>query len=375
MGQTVKPLKTTHENSREHIRVLHITPSSKLGGGPEHLWQLVQNLPHHIESFIAAPCREPYWDRFLKAVGEERLIRIPQRRFSVRALWRLWRWAKAQNIQVVHSHGKGGGIYGRLLSLLLGKPSVHTFHGIHLPGSAPLAFIYLTLERFLCAVSRVCIAVSPGEKKLAESLKLGTGHLALVPNGVAVPETITPTRREPFEIVHVTRFDPVKNTPWLLPLAATLQKQGKQNFRFVIIGDGNGLEAMKKDVTEAGLAPHFTFTGEQTSVRPFFRGAGCYVSCSLREGLPLAVLEAQAEGVPCIVSDVTGNRDAVMDKETGFTFPLGDIDTAVQRLTELMDDTALWQRMSNTGHERVQKQFSVTRMAVETAELYKLTRP
>lgn len=352
------------------LRVLHIIPSSSVGGGPEHVWQLVRHLPPHVASFIAAPRREPYWPRFMEAVGENRMIEIPQRSFSLRALWKVRSFLMSRDIRLIHSHGKGGGLYGRPLAVLSGRASVHTFHGIHAPYPFPLDRVYLAGERLLCAASRYCIAVSPGEKLLAESLGLGGDRLAVVYNGVEVPVCVTPHEEETFTIVHATRFDPVKNTPWLQHLAAALAACGLERFRIVIAGDGTSRVDMEHAIAKAGLARYFLFAGEQGSLREIVKGAGCYVSCSSREGLPLAVLEAQAEGVPAVVSDVTGNRDAIEDGVTGMAFPFDDAAAAAAAVLRLAKEPGLRQRMGQAAHARALELFDVRTMAETTAALY-----
>lgn len=152
------------------MRILQVTASSLPGGGPEHLWQLARHLPREMECFIAAPRCDPYWPRFAETVGSERLFELPERRFSPSALARLARWARRQGIEIIHSHGKGAGVYGRPAALLAGARSIHTFHGIHLGYPQPLRSCYIHLERLLCAMSRTCIAVSPGEAEEARAL-------------------------------------------------------------------------------------------------------------------------------------------------------------------------------------------------------------
>ncbi|MDL2209425.1 glycosyltransferase [Desulfovibrio sp. OttesenSCG-928-O18] len=352
------------------LRVLHITASSELGGGPEHVWQLVRNLPDGVESFIAAPNREPYWPRFMETVGQSHLFAIPQRRFSLKSFFSLVRWLKAQRIDIIHSHGRGAGMYGRPLALLSGAKSIHTFHGVHPPGSPLRNWVYSLIERTLGRVSRVFISVSHGERDLAVSfLGLPADRVQHIPNGVTVSGVFPNVWGKPFSIVHVTRFDPVKNSSWLVSLACGLQAAGKQ-CRLVVIGEGEGRGAMQRAVKQAGVEDFFDFVGARQDVRSLMRGAGCYVSASHREGLPLAVLESQAEGVPGVLSDVVGNREAIENDVTGFLYQLNDVHGAVACIARLMEDAELWQRMSVAARQRAKEMFSVERMAEETASCY-----
>lgn len=356
------------------IRVLHITASSMIGGGPEHVWQLVRHLPANIVSFIAAPDCEPYGSRFAEAVGAERLYTVPQRKFSFASLWGLLQFIRNNRVEIIHSHGKGAGIYGRIAALLTHTTSVHTFHGIHLPKRRLARQAYLGLERTLCRVSRACITVSEGELIEAKALKLCQQKLFRILNGVEVPETRPfSVQPSPFSLVHVSRFDPAqKNSLWLVELALALRQADILQFcRFVLIGEGEELTELQRRISSAGLEDFFEILGNQPSTRPFLRGVGCLISTSRWEGLPLAVLEAQAEGVPAVVTDVVGNRDAIADGVTGFVYPLDDTTAAVAHIKSLLDDAALWYRMQAAAYMRAKTLFSVEQMAHETAAVYR----
>ncbi len=355
------------------LRVVHITASSLIGGGPEHVWQLLQHLPQkRIESYVAAPQKQPYWDRFVESAGLGRCQSIPQRRWSLAAFVRLVHWLREQRIQIIHSHGRGAGIYGRLASLVTGVPCVHSFHGIHVPQAALPRVLYLLEERILASVSRVNVTVSPSEGRLVVNFGLQGKRLLIIPNGVEVRGGFKPSPvPSPFTIVHVSRFDDAKNSDALVPIARAMRERGILDAcRFILVGDGAGRAKLEARLAAEDLLPYFLFTGPQNGIRLFLRGAGCYLSTSLGEGLPLAVLEAQAEGVPAVVSRVPGNVDAVIADETGLLFPLDDPEAAVACIQRIMDDALLRERMGLAAFEHVKANYTVERMAMIMADLY-----
>jgi len=355
------------------LRVAQITASSAIGGGPEHVWQLLRHLPDkRIECFVAAPRRRPYQERFESIVGSDRFLPLPQRRWSTVAFARLVRWLRARRIGLIHSHGRGAGLYGRLAALLTGIPCVHSFHGIHPPQGGLSRVAYLALERSLARMNRASVAVSPSEGRLAADLGLQGRRLLVIPNGVAVDDH--PARgplHSPFSVVHVSRFDAAKNSEALLPIAREMREQGLlERCRFLVVGEGEGRAPLEAALASEGLLRSFRFTGPLDEVRSLLHGAGCYLSTSRGEGLPLAVLEAQAEGLPVVASRVTGNVDAIVDGETGFLFPLDDARAAARGIRRLMDDAALRERMGLAAQRHVGERHDVRRMALAMAELY-----
>ena len=72
-----------------------------------------------------------------------------------------------------------------------------------------------------------------------------------------------------------------------------------------------------------------------------------------------AVLEAMAEGLPVVASDVTGNRALVVNEENGLLFPVGDKEALIRAALRLIEDQALRNRMGNAGKTRVFNQYSV----------------
>ena len=114
------------------VKILFITVRADFGGGPEHVYRLIDILTPEIEAFVACPKDYPYWDRYQKLLGSDHMIEIPHRKFAVLRLVYLLRYVRCKGIELIHSHGKGAGAYGRILAFLTRKPCVHTFHGVHI---------------------------------------------------------------------------------------------------------------------------------------------------------------------------------------------------------------------------------------------------
>ena len=113
------------------------------------------------------------------------------------------------------------------------------------------------------------------------------------------------------------------------------------------------------------------FTGEREDIPELLKAMDVGTLCSLySEGFSNAVLEMMAAGLPVVATDVGGNREAIVDGETGLLVPPGDSSKLAEAILRLLRDRELASRMGAAAHERVRKLFSMERMIEETEQLY-----
>ena len=131
------------------ITVLHLLPTSSPGGGPKQVYDLVRGLPtSEFDVAIGAPRDGVFFERF-QALGL-RVVEFPPGRLGLRHLLLAIRTIRELDIAIVHTHGKGPGLYGRLAAWWAGAASIHTFHGIHYAAYSRMGrWLYLMLERRL----------------------------------------------------------------------------------------------------------------------------------------------------------------------------------------------------------------------------------
>lgn len=355
-----------------------ITGRADPGGGPEHVFQLSRQLVRGGEVFIAAPNEHPYWPRYRELVGSEHLFEIPHRAFSWAVVKRLENWCRENEIDVVHSHGRAAGLYARLLSRRVARIRVHTPHGT-LQFKSVKDVIYWGADVLLARRTDLTIAVARSEREQLRRRLFLRSRLIDIPNGVNVAATtpnLAPRMTRPLRLVHVTRFIPQKNTEMVLAIMASLQDRGALDlFHVDVLGDGPERAAIEERARAMGLSAHITFHGAKDSIAPYLASAYGFLTTSRWEGMPLAVLEALAAGVPVVASDIAGNND-VVTREVGRLFPLGEPALAASHLLDLAQDVSQWQALAIAAAERVRSKFSVERMAADTrAEYLRLLAP
>ncbi|NYZ17918.1 glycosyltransferase [Azospirillum sp. RWY-5-1] len=127
-----------------------------------------------------------------------------------------------------------------------------------------------------------------------------------------------------------------------------------------VVGDGGARPALEAQAAALGLQTRVRFAGwlERTALPDAYRAADLFVFPSRDEGMPNVVLEAMATGLPVAATDIAGNRDLVVDGETGFLLPVDDVAALTAALERLAANPDLRRRMGAAGRRRVVERFS-----------------
>jgi glycosyltransferase involved in cell wall biosynthesis len=127
----------------------------------------------------------------------------------------------------------------------------------------------------------------------------------------------------------------------------------------VVVGDGLLRQRYVTLAESLGLSTRITFTGFREDVRPYYELASLCVLPSYKEGLPLVLLEAMAFGLPCIATDVGGNREIISDGVDGLIVPPGsaeELGTAIRRLIENEQERVA---IAGRARRRIEKSFDL----------------
>ena len=340
---------------------------------------LLRYAPSPLEAFVACPREAPYWGRFGALVGEDRLFEIPHRRFSLGRAAALVRFARWAGVDVLHSHGKGAGLYARFVAARTGLPCLHTPHGVHIGQYGALRRrLYVGYENLTCRwVSRV-LYVSDSERQAADRAGLWRGaDDRVIPNGVPFVEdnVIESWRRQwrekygwrdgQFVVATVTRFDVQKNMAVALEIAALLP-----GITFLWIGDGPERTSLLATARRRGIR-NIHSVGTVEDPRPLLAAADAYLSTSRWEGLPLAVLEAMSVGLPCVLSAVVGHIGLLVGDREGLFYPLSDAAAAAGRLQELNTRPQWAAGIAAAGRRRQAEDYEAIRCAGAIVDAYR----
>ncbi len=164
-------------------------------------------------------------------------------------------------------------------------------------------------------------------------------------------------RPDALVLATVARFDPVKRLDVLLRALPLLVRRVPET-QLLIVGDGEERKALHALAGALALGDRVVFAGAIPDAARVLPLVDLYVTASRREGLPTAVLEAMACGLPVLATEAPGHVDAVDPEVTGRLVPLDDAPGLAAAAAALLRDPALRARMGQAGRERVERRFS-----------------
>jgi glycosyltransferase involved in cell wall biosynthesis len=287
------------------------------------------------------------------------------------SIWQLFRAFQRSRPDVVHCHNKAATVRAAAAARLTGaRAIVSTRHGL-----APLPFRLRNELKFWITAAVLCdrvVAVCD-----AARLNMTTGarpvahKVVTIRNGAYPPHTGgEPTIATPgFTLVSVGRLARAKSFDTLLR-AVALARASVPDLALWIVGGGDEGPVLRQLCADLDLASAVRFCGERRDVGDWLRAADVFVLSSTTEGLPIAMLEAMAAGLPAIVTEVGALPELVALSGAGRTVPAGDVDSLARAIVEFADRrhelAALGERASGCYHAH----FTPGRMAEEYLTLY-----
>ncbi|HXT22244.1 MAG TPA: glycosyltransferase family 4 protein [Thermoanaerobaculia bacterium] len=210
--------------------------------------------------------------------------------------------------------------------------------------------------------------VAPSHATAAELRRdYGVADVEVIANGVPPGRQPPPHRREvPPVILYSGRLRTRKAVAVLLA-AMPRVLAAFPACRLVIVGDGEQGKRIAAAVRARGLTAHVDLAGVLPRAGAVARLAEADVFClpSTYEGLPLAILEAMAAGLPVVATAVSGNPEAVEDGVTGLLVPPESASALAEALIALLADPERRRRMGEAGRARVAERFGIDRIAAE----------
>lgn len=303
---------------------------------------------------------------------------------DIRSYFRVKKILHSFKPHIIHTHGTKPGLIGRLAAYHYKVPVIlHTYHGhvFHSYFNSITSSFIIKMDRRLARFSTKIIAISQSQKKeLVDIYKICKEvKIEVIPLGVETDKFLNLEKsrqqfREEFFLENdelavgiIGRIVPIKNHRFFIDAVKKLLNENS-SVRVFIIGDGIAREELEAYLDDEMIAHTFfprneikspvTFTSWQTDIRKVIAGLDIIALCSLNEGTPLSLMEAQAAGKPVIATKVGGVSEIVLDQGTGYVIDPGNLALYTEKLKKLLENETIRLKMGADGQKFIQTHFS-----------------
>jgi glycosyltransferase involved in cell wall biosynthesis len=221
------------------------------------------------------------------------------------------------------------------------------------------AWLHRGLERLALAEADAVIVTTPELASYVGTRTRSRDVVHLLPNAVdtAAFRPIPRTSSAVPTILYVGRLSPEKNLGGLIAAAGKLRARRDLRLRFV--GDGVLRDALPAEARRAGVSLELLPVLEHERLPAVYAAADVFVLPSFTEGHAKVLLEAMSCGVPCVASDVGGNRATVRDGHTGLLVDPADPGAMADAIDRVLTDPELAQRLGEMARQEVVEHYDL----------------
>ena len=270
----------------------------------------------------------------------------------VRSYSELKKLIQREKYTCLHCHTPVAGMIARLAAKGTETKVIYTAHGFHFYKGAPLQnwLLYYPVEKWLSRYTDLLITINKEDYQRAKK-KFHAKETKYIPGvGIDVEkiQTVQVDRekkreelgigKDDFLLLSVGELNKNKNHEVVIRAIAELRNP---KIKYAICGKGPLKEYLEELAEKLGVRNQLFLLGFRTDVIEICKSADVFVFPSKREGLSVALMEAMACGLPCVVSKIRGNVDLIFEKENGFLFDLEKMEQLNKQILKLLYNNEL----------------------------------
>ncbi len=255
-----------------------------------------------------------------------RVFRLPRKKNPLVYMWKLYRLLKKGSYDIIHIHGNSAMMTIDVLPAVLAGTPVRIVH-CHSTSCS-----HMKAHKLLLPLFSKCYTHGFACGEAAGRWLFGSKPFQIIKNGIELKRycydpALRQTSREKLGaedqtvIGHIGNFSSEKNHTFLIDAFSTLLKRDR-SYLLALIGDGILMDDIRAKAAESGIEKDVVFIGKTTQVPEYLQAMDMLVLPSRHEGLPVVLVEAQAAGLPCLVSEAV-SREADLSNSLKF-IPIDD---------------------------------------------------
>lgn len=362
------------------MRILVLTTHMNLGGIGVYVLSLAKGLLQRGHQVFVCSCGGDLVAT-LQSCGASHLTVDIKTKSEIspkvfRTQKRIARIIKENKIEIIHAHTRVAQVLAHLVSKKTDTPYVTTCHGFFKPR--------ISRRIFPCWGMR-CIAISEAVRvHLVNDLGVKKEKVNVVHNGVEIerfsPDKFSQAQKDEFKngyglksevpvIGTVARLSSVKGQQYLILAMKSILKDNPRT-QLLLVGDGPEKSRLLKQVEELGLERHVFFGPSTLDTSVPLSIMDIFAFPSLMEGLGLAIIEAQAMGLPVVASDVGGVYTLIKDGVSGFLVQPEDPKALAEAILRLLENEKLAKGLGLRAREQVRQKFNLEQMVDGIEQVY-----
>lgn len=313
--------------------------------------------------------------------------RSPLRSGNIKAYKELKALINQNKYKIIHCHTPMGGVLSRLAARQARKTGtnvIYTAHGFHFCKGASILnwIIYYPIERWLARLTDCLITINKEDYNLAVNHKFKAKKIEHV-HGVGVDtQQFKPLENyqkfelrksygyspDDFLLFYAAEFNKNKNQQLLIH-ALSLIKDEVPNAKLLLAGNGPLLDECKELAVKMGVDRMVHFLGYRDDIPTLLPICDVAIASSLREGLPVNIMEAMACGLPIVASENRGHSELVNDQINGFLISPENREQFSKRLLELAKSRYIREDMGIQSLYHL-KTYSLSQVGLELSDIY-----
>lgn len=361
------------------MKILYITTHLNKGGITRYLFSLAVGLKQNGHTIIIASSGGELQEEFIK--NGLRCISIPirtKKEISPKAIisyFILKKMISKEPVDIIHAHTRVTQVLAFFLAKKFNAPLVTTCHGFFKPRWHRRAFP--------CWGDKTIAISSQVKDHLINDFRMKEEDIYLIHNGIELNKSRSYSLEELERLKNrmsiskgcvvvgtVARFSTVKGLDYFIKAMPYVLKENKDTV-FLLIGYGPEEKNLKMIAKDLGVEDKIIFFKPSEDSYEYIPVIDIFVMPSIQEGLGISILEAQANKIPVIASNVGGIPDIIEDNVTGILFEPKNELAMSRAILRLIKDKDLALRIKNRAYEKIVKDFSLERMVLETENVYR----
>lgn len=365
------------------LRVLHLISSAGFLGAENVVLELATQFREaglHVSIAVLVNDRNPNPDLAEAALTRKIPVTVLPcaGRLDARVIGTVRETIRSERVDILHSHNYKSNFYAWRALRGERRAWVITNHGRR------AGFRLLLYNLADAYVARHADRVAAVSERIARKLRfagVGKGSIRVIDNGIdtkrftgiGAPSWLRASLGIPSDARVVGTIGSLTREKGHIHLIRAVSRVLERfpSAYFLIIGDGPERGVLADEAWKLGIRERVIFAGSRTDIPELLKAMDVFAFPSLLEGLPMALLEAQAAGVPTVATAVGAIPTVIRDGGTGMLIPPGDSAAIAGSIARLLEDPDAARAMAAAGGERVRDAFSAEVMARKYLDLYR----